>query len=241
MKRAKYRAHRKNNPAWKALSAILKFHQQKELHKKTDNEINSATRGSKDWWNSIKRLTGGLTTPISSPAVSVNNNWIINAEFLDGYSSYLTNSDSVIEFPDFHVPIDDVPAVEEYTVNSHLENLDITKATISEDYPTWISKNNSHILSEPITHILNQIFRCRKFPLRWNRAEVVPISKVPDPSTYKDYRPISVLHHLSKVAERILSCRIKDKLPTLKFVMLFYFQISVMHGLICHLIDLDQL
>ena len=38
LKRAKYRAHRKNNPAWKALSAILKFHQQKELHKKTDNE-----------------------------------------------------------------------------------------------------------------------------------------------------------------------------------------------------------
>ena len=34
--------------------------------------------------------------------MSVNNNWIINAEFLDGYSSYLTNSDSVIEFPDFH-------------------------------------------------------------------------------------------------------------------------------------------
>mgnify|MGYP001800453762 CR=1 FL=1 len=47
-----------------------------------------------------------------------------------------TNSDNVIEFPDFHVPVDDVPAVEEYTVNSHLKNLDTTKATISEDYPT---------------------------------------------------------------------------------------------------------
>ena len=41
LKRAKYRAHCKNNPAWKALSAILKFPQQKELQKKTDNEINS--------------------------------------------------------------------------------------------------------------------------------------------------------------------------------------------------------
>ena len=217
LKRAKYRAHRKNNPAWKALSAILKFHQQKELQKNTDNEINSATRGSKDWWNSIKRLTGGITTPVSSPVVSVNNNWITNAEFSGYYNSYHTNNNSVIEFPDYNITIDDIPSVEEYTVNSHLENIDTTKATISEDYPSWISKNNSHILSEPIAHIINKIFECGKFPLRWKRAEVVPINKVPDPSTYRDYRPISILHHLSKVAERILSWRIIEKLPTLKY------------------------
>ena len=70
--------------------------------------------------------------------VSANNNWITNAELSDSYDSYLTNNDSVIKFPDFHVPVDDVPAVEEYTVNTHLENLDTNKATISEDYPTWI-------------------------------------------------------------------------------------------------------
>ena len=103
LKRAKYRAHRKNNPVWKALSAILKFHQQKELQKNTDNEINSATRGSKDWWNSIKRLTGGITTPVSSPVVSVNNNLVTNAEFSGYYNKYLTNNDSVIELPDHNI------------------------------------------------------------------------------------------------------------------------------------------
>ena len=53
--------------------------------------------------------------------------------------------------------------------------------------------------------------------MRWKRAEVVPINKVPDPSTYKDYRPINILHHLSKVAERILSWQITEKLLTLKY------------------------
>ena len=102
-------------------------------------------------------------------------------------------------------------------VNSHLENIDASKATISEDYPSWISKNNLHILSESIAHIINKTFQCRKFPMRWKLAEVVLINKVPDPLTYKDYRPISILHHLSKVAERILSWRITEKLPTLKY------------------------
>ena len=83
-------------------------------------------------------MTGGITTPVSSPVVSVNNNWITNAEFSGNYNSYLTNNDRVIEFPDYNITIDDIPSVEEYTVNSHLENIDTTKATISEDYPSWI-------------------------------------------------------------------------------------------------------
>ena len=97
--------------------------------------------------------------------VSVNNNWITNAEFSGYYNSNLTINDSVIEFPDYNVTIDDIPSVEEFKVNSHLENIDTTQATISEDYPSWISKNNLHILSEPIAHIIKKIFECGKFPM----------------------------------------------------------------------------
>ena len=61
-----------------------------------------------------KEIVWRFNNSMSSLVVSVNNNWNTNAEFLDGHNSYLTNSGSVIEFPDFHASVDDIPAVEEY-------------------------------------------------------------------------------------------------------------------------------
>jgi len=38
--------------------------------------------------------------------------------------------------------------------------------------------------------------------------------KIPQPSTFQDYRPISLLHHLSKVAESVFTKRLSRSLHT---------------------------
>jgi hypothetical protein len=43
-----------------------------------------------------------------------------------------------------------------------------------------------------------------QYPNKWKRAQVIPIPKLRSPSTYKDYRPISLLFHLGKLAEDVI-------------------------------------
>lgn len=115
----------------------------------------------------------------------------------------------------------DIPSVEnnitiaEQDVYYLLSNIKCHKATNSEDYPSWISKNNAHIIGEPLTDIINSMLKSGSFPACWKKAEVVPINKVKNPKQFKDLRPISLLFHLGKIAERIVTNLIQAELPPL--------------------------
>ena len=243
LKRAKQRAHKGNKSSWKALSRVLIFHQQRELKSLTDNEINSVSRGTKNWWSKVKRVTGdNINLPNSSPVVSIDDRWISSSDFADQFNNYLVDTDVLLEYPSYAV--NDSPGeIEEYIVHYHLENIDTTKSTISEDYPSWITKNNAHILSEPITLIINDIFKSGQFPNLWKRAEVIPANKKSNPETFKDYRPISLLYHLSKIVERIISNRIQEKIPSTPNQYAYTRQIGTTDALVkfssdvCHYLD----
>ena len=81
-------------------------------------------------------------------------------------------------------PIDtaenDIPKVEEYEAYHYLINIDTKKSTISEDYPSWITKHNADILSEPVADIINSMLSESIFPSLW----------IPVPSLCNDFRPI---------------------------------------------------
>ena len=53
-----------------------------------------------------------------------------------------------------------------------------------------------------ITKFINPSFSLNVFPSRWKTATVTPILKSGDHTDVKNYRPISVLPFLSKIAER---------------------------------------
>ncbi|KAL0832948.1 hypothetical protein ABMA28_001083 [Loxostege sticticalis] len=60
------------------------------------------------------------------------------------------------------------------------------------------------IISPIISHILNYSLSSSVFPAIWKDAQITPLPKKPKPSTYTDYRPISILPFLSKVMERVV-------------------------------------
>ena len=94
-------------------------------------------------------------------------------------------------------------------------NINTQKASNSEDFPSWISKNNAHLLSQPITHIVNHVLTTGEFPHLWKKAEISPLNKVRSPKTFKDLRPISLLFHLGKITEKIITKQIRSQLPVL--------------------------
>ena len=64
----------------------------------------------------------------------------------------------------------------------------------------------------PLVDILNCMIRTCTFLDRWKAAQVVPVPKTCQPTSCKDYRPISLLFHLGKLAEQVILDRILPRL-----------------------------
>ena len=86
-----------------------------------------------------------------------------------------------------------------------LKKIDTKESTLSDDYPSWVSRNNAELLAEPITDIINSILSTSIYPTIWKKAEVSPLPKTASPSTCKEFRPISLQYRLSKIAEKFIN------------------------------------
>ena len=64
----------------------------------------------------------------------------------------------------------------------------------------------------PVHDILNCMFLTGEYPDFWKRAQITPIPKVANPKLYKDFRPISLLHHLGKLCEQVIIDKLKHSL-----------------------------
>ena len=56
-----------------------------------------------------------------------------------------------------------------------------------------------------LTHLINQIISTSVFPQMWKIGNVIPIPKKNSPSEKEDYRPITILPCLAKVAEMLMA------------------------------------
>ena len=65
-------------------------------------------------------------------------------------------------------------------------------------------KSIAEYISSPMVHIINTQTDQEIFSKQWKISRVCPIPKTDNPTSIKDYRPISVLSVLSKVYERVI-------------------------------------
>ena len=72
-----------------------------------------------------------------------------------------------------------------------------------------------------LCHIFNHSLCSNSFPNTWRQAIVIPIPKVPNPLSFSDYRPISILPFLSKVLERIVHQQLSSFLALNKILSPF--------------------
>lgn len=79
-----------------------------------------------------------------------------------------------------------------------------TNATGSDGVPISFIKMLVPFVLPLLVHLFNAIIDARTFPAIWKKALITPVPKVSNPTTPKDFRPISVLPAISKVLEKIL-------------------------------------
>ena len=77
--------------------------------------------------------------------------------------------------------------------------------------PTSVIKSCADVFAPLITHLAKLSFSEGKFPSRYKTASVTPLLKKKDldSDVATDYRPISNLHTISKMFERLLMARIR--------------------------------
>ena len=55
-----------------------------------------------------------------------------------------------------------------------------------------------------LTEIINSSFEQNEFPNELKLADIIPIFKKKDPLNKENYRPLSILSHMSKVFDRLI-------------------------------------
>lgn len=218
IRRAKNRAYKKGNKAWKYLANLLRTVIRKRKRTFTNTEVNTALSNSKLWWQNIRKLEGKQKAKCA--VYNIDGQWLSPEEFVNAQNQYFVSiggskipvvkeMEEHRNFPKRSVSIGEVKKV--------LQQLNTKKATNSNDYPTWITKLCADDLCLPLTDIISCMFETSRFPAKWKDAEVCPLPKVQCPTTHKDFRPISLLWHCGKVAEKFaMNIYRKEVLPHLQ-------------------------
>ena len=95
-------------------------------------------------------------------------------------------------------------------IENAIKDLKINKGSLSNCIPAKIIKENSSTCILYLKQLINESILSSTFPNKLKLAEVIPIYKKGDPLDKENYRPISLLSHVSKIYERILFNQIND-------------------------------
>mgnify|MGYP001792074473 CR=1 FL=1 len=136
------------------------------------------------------------------PDPAVNEN-ITLTEIFDKYE----NHKSVVSINVLHNIPENLFFFKEITTDELekvIKDLNIKKGSLSNCIPAKILKENSNTYILYLKKIINQSIESSTFPSKLKMAEVIPVYKKDDPLEKENYRPISLLSHVSKIFERIL-------------------------------------
>ena len=179
-----------------------------------DEKLNSE-QNTKEWWQTVKQITNGKSSKpipdymviegdrVSSKQLGENLN--IYYKSVGGEAVETTNSSSS-SIPSSRVPLDLLSLGE---VKQLLRKLDTSKSTSCEDFPTWVSKEGMEDMCVPVQDIINSMLVTKQYPDFWKRAQITPLPKNSCPTMHKDFRPVSLLHHLGKVCEQVIVDKLK--------------------------------
>ena len=100
--------------------------------------------------------------------------------------------------------------ITEDEIRKEISKLDGSKATPVGDIPAEMLKSTTDVHVSLLTKIINSSIRNGCFPDELKAAEVTPIFKKNDDLDKENYRPVSVLPHVSKIIERVMYTQIEN-------------------------------
>jgi exonuclease III len=127
------------------------------------------------------------------------------------------NHDSIKAIKETHKDIEAFsfkPVQSDY-VQTLLSKLNVQKATGYDNIPPKMVKICAKELSVTLTELINDAFKCNRFPSDMKKAEISPIFKKKDDMLKDNYRPISILSVFSKVFETVVADQLMEYYRTI--------------------------
>ena len=100
--------------------------------------------------------------------------------------------------------------ITKYEIRKEISKLDGSKATLVGDIPVGMLKSTIDVHVSVLTKVINSSIQNGCFPDELKVAEVTPIFKKNDDLDKENYRPASVLPHVSKITERVMYIQIEN-------------------------------
>lgn len=180
-----------------------------------------ACRGDiKKTWNMVNKLIGGEKTKpvvalIDDRNIKQINPLTISNMFCDYFSSVATKLNNDIPSCNTN-PLHYLrnPIVDSFfahpatpnEVHGIIMSLD-NKSTQVYNIPVFILKHISNSISVIISELFNESVQRGIFPECLKLSRLVPIFKATDRMRVKNYRPIAILHNVSKIFEKLMKTR----------------------------------
>ena len=184
-------------------SVTMTCHTQSQTSKRNNMNNIMSSKIPKEVWSTVNRILKKQQTRIKQHSSDLNNHFTTLA-------SKLTNKENAPP------KLPDISSMQENSNRFKIQhtNYDQIKKIILglkndcssgyDNIPVRFIKPVSDHLISPLVHIINNSIDKIFFPNSWKIARVCPIPRVDQPTSVKDFRPISVLPILSKVYERVI-------------------------------------
>jgi exonuclease III len=169
----------------------------------------NCTGQTREWWQLVKKLTKPKAANTTSHLTAIDNEKLNNQQLADKLNNHYkqVGGDPIADITT-HIHSQQADTglhpLSIGEVKQLLRHINPMKATSKEDFPSWISFEGLDDICIPMHNIINSIFATGEYPARWKRSQITPIPKTTKPTTCKDYRPVSLLFHLGKVAEQAI-------------------------------------
>ena len=139
------------------------------------------------------------------------------------FSDYLNGYSNTAESFVFH-------PVEASEIISEILNLPQNKAYELYSCPIRLLKSAAHILSNPLTSIINCSVKQGIYPRKLKRAKIVPIFKSGDETDPNNYRPISLLSVFNKIFEKLMYKRLESFIKKNDLISKFQYGFRTKHS-----------
>ena len=181
--------------------------------RKTWQGINSLINRNKRMDKTINALKRPCDKGIAQTPIEITN--ILNQHFASvGHKLASKLPSSAKPFTDY-LPAVNMSGSFAFIPTSPNENkFEISKTPLSKAYgetscPTRIVRSARHIISQPLSIILNNSISQGAYPSILKHAKVIPIHKGDDPTDPENYRPISLLSIFNRIFEKAMYNRLK--------------------------------
>jgi len=157
--------------------------------------FSSCSRGSKELWYKVRKVTGKTKASSCPPQVTVEQ---LNQHFATISTDQQYTPPVLKSTASLHPPC---TFFTEFSVFCILDKIKPTAAGLDK-LPDWFLRMSAPSFALPLSHLFNLSLWQSEVPSQWKASCITPVPKVVKPKTCADYRPISITPILSRVMEK---------------------------------------